>query len=139
MSMRRTVLFAVIFVLGLAVAVPAFAQTKDPFEPNPGGSQDQDTGSGSDSSGDDPFEPTTGGEQPAAQETDDPDDPTTPPTSEPAPTTEPEPQSTVGGTLSNTGADVETWGGIGYLLIVLGACALIMGWMFAPVAHRRRR
>jgi hypothetical protein len=136
---RQIFLFAIVFVLGLAVAAPAFAQTKDPFEPNPGGGQTQDPGTGGDSSGDDPFEPSTGNQQPAAQETNDPNDPTTPPTTEPAPTVEPEPQSTVGGTLSNTGADVETWGGVGYLLIVLGACALIVGWMFAPVPHRRRR
>ena len=138
-GMRRTILVGVIFLLGLAAAAPAFGQTKDPFEPNPGGGQTQDPGGGGDASGDDPFEPSTGSQEPATQETDDPNDPTTPPTSEPAPTTDPEPQSTVGGTLSNTGADVSTWGGIGYLLIVLGACALVLGWMYAPVTHRRRR
>ena len=133
-DMRRMILLAVVFVLGLAVAAPAFAQTKDPFEPGTGSGQTQETGGG-DSSGDDPFEPGTGDQQPAPQETPEPTG------SPPGPRIEtpPEPESTVGGTLSNTGADVTTWGGIGYLLIVLGGCALIVGWMFAPVSHRRRR
>ena len=133
-------LLAVVFMLGLAVAAPAFAQSKDPFEPNPGGGSTQDPGSGGDTSGDDPFKPGTGDQEPATQQTTEPNDPTTPPTTEPAPTSDPAPQETVeSGRLSNTGADVSTWGGVGYLLIVLGACALIAGWMFAPVPHRRRR
>jgi hypothetical protein len=135
--MRRTVLIAVVLLLGLAAAAPALAQTRDPFEPQPGGGQEQDTGTGDTATGDDPFEPETD-EQRAAQE--EPDDPTVAPTTDPSPIEEPDPQSTVqGGTLSNTGFEVATWSGIAYLLMIAGAAALVLAWMFAPAAHRRRK
>lgn len=133
--MRRAVLIFTIFLLGVAAAAPALGQTRDPFEPQPGDSQEGTTG-GSDSTGDDPFEPEVGDR--SSQET--PDDPTVAPTTEPVPDPDPEPQPTVdSGTLSNTGFDVSTWGGIAYLLVVLGAAALIVAWMYAPRPYRRHR
>jgi hypothetical protein len=134
--MRRTVFVATIFLLGLALAAPALAQTRDPFEPQEGEAQEQSP-DGGDPSGQDPFEPETGDR--SAQEA--PDAPTLEPTTDPVPVEDPEPQSPTvqSGTLSNTGADVSLWSGVGYLLIIVGAAALVLAWMFAPRLSQRRR
>lgn len=136
--MRRSIsIFFAILMLGLSAAAPAFAQGRDPFEPQPG---DETTEADPDGNAEkDPFDPELGEADPAAQE--DPNDPTDPvvdPTSDPDPVVVPDPDDT-GNTLSNTGADVTTWGGIGYVLVVLGIAAIVAARTFAPVTARRRR
>jgi hypothetical protein len=135
-AMRRVFVFAVVLVLGALLAAPAFGQTRDPFEPQEGGSQQQEDTGGDTASQDDPFEPS--GED-GTTEPDPTAEPTAAPTTAPDPAEDPPTEVGSGSTLSNTGADVSTWSGIAYVLLAFGATALLAGKMFAPAIHRRRR
>jgi hypothetical protein len=140
--MRRTVLIGLALLLGLLTAAPAFAQGRDPFEPQPGSNQQNPDG-GSGSGDRDPFDPSDDGGEPAAQpttqpDTNDPTDPVAEPTADPAPE-QPAPDDEVEGTLANTGFDVTTWAGLAYALIALGAAALVFGRLFASEPGRHRK
>ena len=141
--MRRTFLIGIAVLMGLSLAAPAFAQGRDPFEPRPG-ENEQET-DGNEDSERDPFNPNPGDAEPAPNDPDpgpnDPDDPTDPvvdPTVDPAPTADPGPNDPDDRTLANTGFDSTTWAAIGYLLIVLGAAAIVVGRVFAPSWSRKR-
>jgi hypothetical protein len=106
----------------------------------PGSGQEDSSGGSSAGGNRDPFDPVAGegdNDQPA------PDDPSDPapddPTVNPVPTEQPAPDDEVGGTLSRTGFDVTTWGGIAYVLIAVGIAALAFGLRFAPKVARHRR
>lgn len=135
-------MFFAVLLLGLTMAAPAFAQGRDPFEPQPGdGQQDIDPAPDSER---DPFDPEEG--EPAAQDPDDPTEPADPvdpadPDPDPEPTTivDPDGDGDPDSTLANTGFDVSTWGGIAYLLIVVGGVAILAARLFSPAVPRRRR
>ena len=131
--MRRLTILAFVLLVGTLVASPAWGQGRDPFEPRDGGSNQQQPVENDDS--DDPFDPQEGGqEQPSAQESPDPTDPVVQPTEQPAPNDE-----VATGTLADTGFDVTTWGAVAYLMIALGAAALVASRTLAPISSRRRR
>ncbi|HEX2051726.1 MAG TPA: LPXTG cell wall anchor domain-containing protein [Actinomycetota bacterium] len=105
--MRRVALvFAVLLVVGGA-AVPASAQTRDPFDPLVNPAEDAAGGGGADDDGGADGDGATDGDTAAP-----------------------------GAELPNTGMDPAPWLVLAYALIALGVAALVLARLFAPSARR---